>query len=393
MDDVQQGRYDRVTGLTRAAAARVAAVAALTAVLLVGCGDPSDETGSTTVPTGATTSNPTSTTTTTVVEAVDYHRLGSPRVLTRGYLGRSSPDGTALFVLAVDPDLSQLGCEGQPEPITFRAPTDGGARQPVLVDGATTRGTLVRGPGGRVALVQGCEGFVSEVLVGSEAADGTLGDLRPLPLFREQGRLAGFGWSNDGQRLLAGRNNLTQETPADVVSVDPATGEVTLVFTVDGDESRAVTQVAQLADGTYVVAGFGSVSLRGADGTVSARTRGFGFEVNGGSTVAAYGEGIVLLTSGGPRTVVPAGPGATVITAAFSPDGAALVYTIGVDGVESVAITTLVDDRTTTVEGPPARHLRALFTGDGRALAFNRQADPTADPGADPEVVLVPVGG
>ncbi len=386
-----------MTGVTRApgarvAAARVAAAAVLTAVLLVGCGDPSEETGSTTVPPGATTSNPTSTTTTTI-EAIDYHRLGSPRLLSRGFLGRTSPDGTALFVLAVDPDLSQVGCEGQPEPITFRVPTDGGARQPELVDGATIRGTLVRGPGGRVALVKACEGFVSEVLVGSEAADGTLGDLRPMPLFREQGTLAGFGWSTDGRRLLAGRNNLTQETPADLVSIDPVSGAVTLVFTVDGDESRAVTQVAQLADGTYVVAGYGSVSLRGADGTVSARTRGFGFDVNGGSTVAAYGEGIVLLTSGGPRTVVPAGPEATVITASFSPDGDALVYTVGADGVESVAITTLADDRTTTVEGPPGRHLRALFTGDGRAVAFNRQPDPTADPGADPEVVLVPVGG
>ncbi len=376
---------------TRSGAALALALS-VAGTLLAGCGDPPSSPGPTTTePTTATTA--TTSAPPTTVEAVDYHRFGDPKVLTNGFLGRSSADGTVLFVEAVDPELSKPGCEGQPEPVMFRVPTDGSPRAAVLVDGATIRGTVVRGPEGRVAVVKGCEEFVSDVLVGSEAADGTFADLRRVPLVRESGFLSGFGWSADGQRLLAGRNNLTQETPADIVSIDPTTGASTLVFTVDGAESRAVTQVAQLPDGTYVVAGFGSVSLRDSTGAARARAPGFGFTVSEASGVAVYRDGVVLLSDGGPRTVVPAEPGVIVITAAFSPDGAALVYTSGPEGVESVAVTTLADGRTTTVEGPAGRHLRALFTGDGRAVAFNRQPDPDANPEAGAEVVLVPVGG
>src|SRR5207253_1282471 len=106
----------------------------------------------------------------TTTERTGVLHAGPATTLTTGYLGRSSPDGSAVFVEAVDPTLSQTGCEGQAEPIMFRAPMAGGDRVPVLVDGATVGGDVVRGPGGRVALVDPCEEFVSDLTLGTEAA-------------------------------------------------------------------------------------------------------------------------------------------------------------------------------------------------------------------------------
>jgi hypothetical protein len=298
-----------------------------------------------------------------------------------------------LFVEAVDPQLSPPGCEGQPEPVMFRmsTATDGSARQPVLVDGATIRGAVVRGPDGRVALVKACEEFVSDVWVGAETADGTLADLHRVPLDAGQGVLAGFGWSDDGSHLLAGRNDLTQAMPAEVVSIDPATGVITDLFALDGAEAKAVTRVAELPDSTLVVAGFGEVVLRDRTGASLARAKGAGFTLGTGPSFAVYGDGIIVLVSGIPHTVVHHRDGITVGTAEFSPDGEAIVYTAGPEGVESVFVIGLTDEGPTTVSGPPGRYFRPLFTGDGGAVAFNRQVDPAADPAVDPEIILVPV--
>lgn|GEM_PF-2784363 len=350
----------------------------LTAALLVGC-QPS-------VSRSEPDTDPTPTRTT-----IDYDRFGAPRPLTHGYLGRSSPDGSALFVEAVDPVLSKPGCEGQPEPIMFRVPTDGAARQPVLVGGATIRGDVVRGPVGLVAVVKACEELVSDVWVGTEAADGTLRDLTPVPLDQEQGALAGFGWSADGTHLLAGRNDPTQATPAVVVAIDPATGATTDLFPLDGLEAKAVTRVVELIDGTFVVAGYGEVVLRDATGASLARAKGVGFAVGSGASFAVYGDGMIVLVGGIPHTIVHHKDGIVLGTAAFSPNGEAVVYTAGPTGVEAVVVTDLADAGTTVI-GPPGRYLRAIFTGD-RAIACNRQTDPDADPGADPEVIVVPVGG
>ncbi|MEA2973708.1 MAG: hypothetical protein QOG82_2166 [Actinomycetota bacterium] len=315
--------------------------------------------------------------------------VGPARPLGTGYLGRSSPDGTALYVEAVDAGLSRPGCEGLPEPVMFGAPVDGGARQAVLVDGATIRGTVIRGPEGRVALVKGCEAFVSDVWVGTEAADGTLAGVAPVPLAPDHGPLAGFGWSDDGSHLLAGHNGLTPSAVAAVVSIDPATGEETKLFSLEGAAARGVSQVAELPDGTYVVAGGGEVVLWDhTTGASLARAKGAGFALGTGPSFAVYGDGIIVLVSGMPHTVVHHQDGVTVGTAQFSPDGEAIVYTAGAEGVESVFVIGLTDAVPTLVAGPPGRYFRTVFTGDGQAVAFNRQADPAADP----EVILVPVG-
>jgi hypothetical protein len=242
-----------------------------------------------------------------------------------------------------------------------------------------------------VAVVKACEKFVSDVWVGTEAADGTLGDLTPVPLDQEGGVLAGFGWSADGKHLVAGRNDVTQETPAVVVSIDPVTGATTDLFPLDGLEARAVTQVAELIDGTFVVAGFGEVVLRDATGASQARAKGAGFAVGSGASFVVYGDGMIVLVGGIPHTIVHHKDGIILGTAAFSPNGEAVVYTAGPGGVEAVVVTNLAEPGT-TVSDPPGRYLRAIFVGD-RAIAFNRETDPTADPGADPEVIVLPIGG
>ncbi len=135
-----------------------------------GDGEQSAPTTSSTVPPMTTTIAP------------DYSRPSSPTQVTTGLLEGTSPDGSALYVSALDQALSPRGCEGQPEPVLFRMPLSGGARQAVGSPGEPVRGTVLRGADRRIALVAGCEEFLSVVRVGTESPDGQLRELRRLDL-------------------------------------------------------------------------------------------------------------------------------------------------------------------------------------------------------------------
>lgn len=375
---------------------RLVATLAAAALAVAGCGD--DKTASTgpttTTRPGITTTAPGSGATTapaptsapsTTLAADRYRRFGSPATVADGFLVGASPDGSAAYVERVDPTLSRPGCEGQPEPVLFRVPLSGGAAEPVLAQGRPVRGLLVRGPAGKVALIAGCEEFLTTLRVATESADGRLTDLREVPV--RDNRLVGFGWSADGTRLLAGRNGGTGAPP--VVAVDLATGEVTELFRVEG--RQFVTAVAEVAGGLYAVAGEGDVSLRDGRGAIRATTAGFGFAVAPDrSRIAAFGDALVVLTPGqaGPTPLATAAPGQSMTAATFSPDGRAVAYALSGDAGGGAGVATVADARAAAVPAISGRFVRVAFTGDGAALLLAVLAS-----GGSAQVVRVPLGG
>jgi hypothetical protein len=343
----------------------------LAATILAACGEDNGGDGGNGGGAGPTTTAGPGPTTSTTLPAGIYHRFSAPARLSDGFVVATSPDGSALYVEAVDPELSQRGCEGLPEPVLFRVPLDGGPREAIRAGGVPVRGNLVRGPGGRAALITGCEEFLTAVRVGTETPDGHLRDLREVPLGEGRVGLGTFAWTSDGQRLLAARRDFTAGGVASVVSVDPGTGAVAPVFEVAG--AQAVNGLAQLAPGTFVVAAAGQVTLRDGSGAVRNTVEGLGFTTSPALGVVVFGTGLQLLETGAPApaVLVPASAGPT-LSAAVSPDGRAVAYTAGGDGSDSVAVVTPSDHRTSTIASGGGRFVRPAFTGDGEAVAFTR---------------------
>ena len=357
-------------------------------MILAACGgdDGAAPAATSTTTTTSATAVPSPTTSTTTARPVDYQRPSAAREVGAGLLEGTSLDGSALYVSAVDPTLSPRGCEGQPEPVLFRLPLAGGARQVVGSPGEPVRGTILRGADRRIALVAGCEEFLSVVRVGTESPEGQLRDLRRLDL-AQLGSAAGLAWSGDGRSLVAVSRSLNPGGQGSVLRVDPATGAATSLFTTTGP----VTQVGELADGTVVVAGAGRVTLRDAKGAVKETHEGVGFTAApDGRRLAVWGKVLRLVTPGQPPTTLATVAATDLLgPAAFSPDGRALVYATNVAAQGQIAVVTVADAKMTTLPGT-GRFVRAFFTGDGRAVAFSRLA---ARPADEPAVFVVRFDG
>ena len=342
------------------------------AVLLVaGCGD--DDEGGTGPPTATT--GPTATTAAGgAVDAGRYHRVGDLRHLGPGQVVGVTADGAAALVFAEDETANRLGCEGVPAQFLWTVPVDESERERAI-EGAVQPGNseLVRGPGGRLALVERCEEFLSGIYTATED-EGRLSDLRSVELPATDAA-PDVTWSARDESLVA---VLFQFGPAgqrhELVRLDPASGR-----TEPLDGGADAVQAVELADGTLVVA---HRSEAGYSLTAGART----FDLDAfdlalapdGATVAVAGPtGLHVLERGGPRQLA----GGTVHTATWSADGRAVAFTrappAGGTGRLDVLVATL-DGRTTQVAGD-AGFSAAWFTADGRHLVFSR-AEETEGP-------------
>lgn len=353
---------------------RAGTVIALALALAVGaCGD-GDDTSAGSPASSTTTASGATTTTLSPVKPVDYATPGEPESLGDGLVEAATPDGSAFYVLDEDPAFSEPGCEGQPEPVMSLVPLDGGSRVRLGTAGEAVTGRLVPGPGDRVALVDECEGFLQEVRVGTETADGRLEGLRVVPL--DTGDASPLAepritaWNAAGDALLAGGRNAARDRGT-VARIDPATGAVTRLF--DTAEGGGPGQVAQLADGTYVVAESGEVSLRSASGEITGRTPGAGFTLFADAgRVAVFGETVTVLAPGSePKILVPVQPDRSVDLAAVSPDGAVVAYAYRIGEESFINVIDIVRPAIRVVESGDALG-RPTFSGDGRALAFSR---------------------
>jgi hypothetical protein len=337
---------------------------------------------------------------TPTVEPRDYHVHGQPEEIGTGTLEKMSLDGSAAYVSDTDTAFPEPGCEGQPEPVLFRLPLSGGRRE-LLGDGKTPlRGNLVRGPGGRVALVDQCESFFQALAVGKETPDGHLTDVKELKLARKEGEgnLApfSFSWTPDGKSLLAAINDpeAPDGGPSRLVSINPDTGAFTELFT--GEGGSGVFQFAQLEGGTYVMSSNRLVSFRDNQGRIVAGFPGNGFEIfPDNKRVAIYGETLAVATEGSKviEALVPNRPDYEISSASVSPDGRAIAfnrYALQTSDVE-ILVVTVEDSKTSSVIAGTA-YGRAIFSGDGKGLGFNEFVAQPPDSGSF-KVLLVRLGG
>ncbi|MEA2844443.1 MAG: hypothetical protein QOJ69_2114, partial [Actinomycetota bacterium] len=237
------------------------------AMAAVACGDGSSTT--------TTTVSPTST-----VPVIRYDQPSTVKLVGTGFVDGASLDGSAAYVEQEDPQFPQLGCEGQPEPVLFRLPLDGGERQLLGTTENQLHGHVIFGHGNRIAVVGGCEGFFTDLWVGNETLDGHVNGIRRVAVgdLADGQTLATFSvsWSADGSSLLGAVNALDGGSGR-VVAIDPDSGALTTLF--DAGATRGVAQVGQLADGSYVVAADGKVSIRDAQGAVKIQGAGNAFEL------------------------------------------------------------------------------------------------------------------
>jgi hypothetical protein len=113
-----------------------------------------------------------------------------------------------------------------------------------------------------------------------------------------------------------------------------------------------VTQVGQLADGTYVVAGRGLVSWRDAAGHVSRTVDGFGFAMAADRrSVVVYGPQLLVVKPDetAPVTLATINPDRRLGFAEFSPDGRAVAFATSTDDDAHIAVMTVADQHVTNV--------------------------------------------
>lgn len=346
------------------------------AVTGAACGD--DDTGVIDNGSSTVTTAPEATVTPTTAVPVDYTKVAPPETIGTGVVVGTSRDGSAVLVEEEDPSFPEPGCEGQPAPVIFRLPVTGGNRELLATKAQPVRGLVERAAGAKVVLIDGCEGFLSELYVGTDTPDGHLGQMTEVDLADGSRPASGsLTWSADGTALVGADNFPDDEgsggTP--VVRLDPVSGQVTRLFTVPGIET-GVAQVAELADGTYAVAGGRRVQIFSASGELKAKADGNGFALSPDRrTLAVFGAGLSRLDIGGPgpNPLVAPKAGRQITSAEFSPDGSVVVYVSSAEGGEDnkVELVTVASGQVVPVVGP-GPYGRVYFTGDGKAVAMNR---------------------
>lgn len=311
---------------------------------------------------------------------VDLHRFETPREIATGLLDGMTPDGSGAYVEEPDPELSEPGCEGMPEPVMFRIPLAGGDRTVVGDQSRPLRGALLRGGSqGRVAVIAGCESFFTALFVAQESGDGTLAGVTEVtPAIPDDFLLSpdSVSWSNDGVSLLGALRHVDgpDGEPSPVVSIDPDSGEITRLF--DAEQGSGVSGVGQLENGMYVVSTDLAVTLRDSEGVVTAGFQSRRFEIApDGRRVAVYGNDVRLVSQGSTNAelVLEAAPGREISAVRFAPSGGAVVIERSQpDGGRSELGIVTLDDRRYTSVVTGDQYGRAYFSGDGRALGFNR---------------------
>lgn len=254
--------------------------------------------------------------------------MGVPRSAGEGLIQAWSADGSHLVVLAVDDKLSKEGCEGLPEPVLFLQNLDGApaSRTPAIAGDFARNGTILRGPDGRVVLIEACEGYLGDLYVGTAAADGSIGDLRVVDTGDASiAELSGqSALTPDGAALLlTGRTTNDDGTEqAEQVTVDLATGAVAKI----ASGARGGHRVAATSDGRYVVTDGMAVDVVRADGTVDRSYEAVDFDMSAdGTTLALVAPGRLWILAvgadpGEPIALPKSGPSSPT----FAPDGRAV---------------------------------------------------------------------
>jgi hypothetical protein len=350
------------------------------AVALASCGG-EDSGGTVAQEPVSTTTTPATTTSTTRSGAIE---LGDAIALGDGVVVGVHPSKRIAYVSAIDHDTDEVGCEGGDIARLWAQPVDGGARVPALPAPRRSGTVVTGGEGGRVAVVEQCEGFLTTLVTAIPGDDGVLGDVDEVDTTAAQtdARLmpSTIRWSADGRSLL-GLTQLHQED-VDVVHV--------VRLHLDGavedlGQGAALVAVAELADGRLVTASPGTLTV-GEDEPEPVHVSSIAIAPDGVSIAVFGDEGVHVLVPGQPLRSVAPGQ-ATV--GSWSAAGDTLAF-LRLDGDDvAVELARLDGSSTATVDddggfGPP------LLTADGRTVLFNAAVD-TGQGFDEPRAMVRPV--
>lgn len=282
-----------------------------------------------------------------------------------GLLNAIAPGGRYAIVADEPPGERILGCEESEAFVLYRVDLETGEREPLTDDGALIQDrSVIDDPrSGRVALADGCEGFLTSVLVGTIDASGRLDDLAEVRGLDSEtaGEQAGVDFSAAADGLLVAGIFGFDPPRLRVQLFDPETGAAETITEFEG----FAFGVTDLDDGTllYVTDDQGVEARSRATGELLERWVGYGNIVRGpGGARAALLGGDVAVWNGVDDLEVWFDPGAAaqVFSAAWTPDGQNLVVAVS-EGEEFTGELLLV--------GPDGVEARLLGAGDyGRPL-------------------------
>ena len=331
---------------------------------LVGAPSCGGDDGSDTTAGGSTTSS-TATTTSAPPASIE---LGANVDLGEGVVVGAHPSSPIAYVSAIDHETTEVGCEGGDVAILWAQPVDGGARIRAISGSPLTGTVLLGGAGGRVALVDQCEGFLTTLAVARPAADGTLGDVVEIDTTEAQQDAqlmpSSIRWSADGTTFVGLVQRFAEGS--DVVHV--------VRLALDGEvedlgERPGVIAVAELGDGRLVTATATAVTVDNGEPTSVAVTS---ISISpDGTSIAVFGEdGVSVLEPGVPLASLATDASSV---GSWSADGDALAH-LRLVGDDAAVWVTHVDGASAEVAakggfGAP------LFTADDGAVLFNDAVD------------------
>ena len=299
--------------------------------------------------------------------------LGTPKRIGDGLLEDWSPDGTAVLVGRVDDTLSKEGCEGAKEPVFFLQPVNGGTSTVAFPGHTEMNGSFVgtQPVTNDVVMLSGCEGYLGDLSVARQSADGRLRDPRLVVIAdtAQAAELTGVSsLSLDGSALL-----LTGKAFADdvehVVStrIDLATGASSAIET----GGRGGAHIAEATAGRIVVSDGKTVYVLGNDGSLIRSYDGSDFAVShDGTHLAVVGNGALGVVAIGDEIMETVSLPKPVESALllFSPDGRT-VAVLSYDDAGSVAV---VRGGTVHVVAEGGSYGRMAWNPAGKGIAFNR---------------------
>ena len=312
--------------------------------------------------------------------AVDYTRPGPVRRVAAGELEGVTPDSRAVVVADVGSSGQQPpGCDYLWFSQLFVAPLDGGPRRPMHRDGGDdVYGTLVSGPGSRVAVAEECDGDVAGLTVAAQTGSGDLHDTRRVPM---QQQFPASGWVSD---FSTSGNELLGMYPED--SKDPKSRFVAIAIAIDSGKVTelgrgAIDMVAGQPGGRLVISEGGRVTVRDGDrhAVASATGRVFRLAPDHRRVAVVDGGRLSVLNAEGDTTTVAEEPaGWDIIDVTWAPDGSAVAYAAvladahGLDDESRINVVTLGPRPAVTSMAHSAHQLllHPVFSPDGRTLAY-----------------------
>lgn len=164
--------------------------------------------------------------------SVSSLKVGVPKKMDSGSPVAFLVGTNELIVRDFDKKLSKDGCEGLPQPVLIKISNKDLSRHPLLdAAGKPYNGRIMKGPQNKVAIIDGCEGYLVSVFVGEDIG-GDFKNLKRISLPKDK-LLHIISWGASADQLIA-KSWGYEDAPFPVFSLDVLTGSINKIFEPSG---------------------------------------------------------------------------------------------------------------------------------------------------------------